>query len=149
MNYKIVNLEEKIITGISVRTSNKAKDISAKIGALWEKFFSEGIYASIENKVNDKSIGLYTNYEGDFNNDYDVVVCTEVSKENPNFENRIIPAGKYAKFIVKGDSKKDVAEFWGKLWNMDLPRKYSCDFEEYQPGGTLENCEIHIYISLI
>lgn len=149
MNYEIVNLEEKIVTGISTRTSNMDKDMSIKIGGLWGKFYGEGVYFSIENKVNDKAIGLYTNYEGDYMSNYDVVVCAEVCKENPSLDNRIIPAGKYAKFIVKGHMQKAVSEFWGKLWKMDLPRKYSADFEEYQPGGTMENSEIHIYISLI
>lgn len=141
-NYEIVNLKEKIVAGISVKTNNGDKEMCSKIGALWGKFFGEGIYASIENKVNDKLIGLYTNYEGDFNNDYDIVVCTEVSKENPNFENRIIPAGKYAKFIVKGGTEA-VGAFWKQLWGMRLPRKYDCDFEEYQDKET-----VYIYISL-
>lgn len=149
MNYEIVNLEEKIITGISTRTNNGDKEMCSKIGALWGKFFGEGIYESIENKVNDKCIGLYTNYEGDFNNDYDVVICTEVSKENPNFENRIIPAGKYAKFVLKGNRNIIVGEFWKQLWGMHLPRKYSGDFEEYQPGDSIENSEVHVYISLL
>ncbi len=34
-----------------------------------------------------------------------------------------------------------------QLWNMDLPRSYVCDFEEYQ-DGEMENAEIHIYIGL-
>ena len=149
MNYEIVNLKEKIVAGVSTRTSNMDKDMSIKIGGLWEKFYGDGVYFSIENKINDKAIGLYTNYEGDFMNTYDVIVCAEVYKENPSLDNRIIPEGKYAKFIVRGHMQKAVSEFWSKLLQMDLPRSYIADFEEYQPGGTMENAEIHIYISLI
>ena len=149
MNYEIVNLKEKIVAGVSTRTSNMDKDMSIKIGGLWEKFYGDGVYFSIENKINDKAIGLYTNYEGDFMNTYDVIVCAEVYKEIPSLDNRIIPEGKYAKFIVRGHMQKAVSEFWSKLLQMDLPRSYIADFEEYQPGGTMENAEIHIYISLI
>ena len=43
---------------------------------------------------------------------------------------------------------KDVAAFWEKLWAMDLPRAFTADFEEYQPGGDMQHAEIHIYIAL-
>ncbi|CEJ73498.1 AraC family transcriptional regulator [[Clostridium] sordellii] len=36
-----------------------------------------------------------------------------------------------------------------KLWKMNLDRKYSCDFEEYQNNDEdIQNQEIHIYISI-
>lgn len=60
---------------------------------------------------------------------------------------RTIPAGKYAKFIVTGNVQKAVAEFWVQLWQMELPRAFVCDFEEYQ-NEEMENAEIHIYIGL-
>ena len=40
-----------------------------------------------------------------------------------------------------------VAEAWQKIWQLDLPRFFECDFEEYQ-NGDMENAEIHIYIGL-
>ncbi|NME84147.1 effector binding domain-containing protein [Clostridium sp. SM-530-WT-3G] len=60
---------------------------------------------------------------------------------------KIIPEGKYAKFIIIGHQVKAVQEFWRKLWKMDLNRSYKCDFEEYQ-NESMENAEIHIYISI-
>ncbi|MGI6049514.1 MAG: GyrI-like domain-containing protein [Acetivibrionales bacterium] len=83
--------------------------------------------------------------------EYDVMVCCEVEDTTSlpeNTDSEIIPSGKYAKFIVHGHVQKAVAEFWMKLWSMNLDRKFTCDFEEYQPGGDMENAEIHIYISL-
>lgn len=62
---------------------------------------------------------------------------------------KIIPKGKYAKFVIKGDVQKSVGEAWGKIWQMDLKRKYDCDFEEYQNNSQdMQNQEIHIYIGL-
>lgn len=83
--------------------------------------------------------------------EYDVMVCCEVEDTTSlpeNTDSEIIPSGKYAKFIVHGHVQKAVAEFWMKLWSMNLDGKFTCDFEEYQPGGDMENAEIHIYISL-
>lgn len=109
------------------------------------------MYEGILNKQNDKSIGLYTNYESDANGAYDMMVCCEVVDTSglpAGVNAQKIPAGKYAKFVVHGDVQQAVMEFWTKLWSMDLDRKYSCDFEEYQNSCGGNNAEIHIYISL-
>jgi len=151
MDYELVQLEEKKVVGLRVRTSNADPNMSSIIGMAWQRFFGEGIYASIPGKKNDKSIGLYANYENGASGAYDVMVCCE-AEETANlpkgFDSEIIPSGKYAKFIVRGHVQKAVGEFWMKLWSMDLDRKFSCDFEEYQGGGDMENAEIHVYISV-
>lgn len=158
MNYEIVYLEEKTVAGLRIRTSNSDPNMSRKIGELWQKFFEAGIFQSIPGKQNDKSIGLYTNYEMDVNHPYDVMVCCEVDADNDalssslsaasGVESETIAAGKYAKFVVHGHMQQAVAEFWTKLWAMNLDRKYSSDFEEYQSGGDMNHAEIHIYIAL-
>lgn len=151
MDYEIVYLEEKTVAGLKIRTSNGDENMTKDIGQLWQDFYMKGIYQAIPNKKNDKAIGLYTNYESDVNGEYDVVVCSEIEKISnlpDEIYTQIIAAGKYAKFIVKGDMHKAVGKFWIKLWNMDLDRKYSCDFEEYQSDDDMNNAEIHIYISL-
>ena len=151
MNYEIVQLKEKKVAGLRIRTSNSDPNMSSSIGTTWQRFFAEGIYQSIHDKKNDKSIGLYTNYENGINGAYDVMVCCEVDDTTSlreNVESEIIPSGKYAKFIIYGHVEKAVAEFWMKLWSLELDREYLCDFEEYQGGEDMENAEIHIYISL-
>lgn len=158
MNYEVVYLEEKKVAGLRIRTSNSDPNMSRSIGELWQKFFEDGIFQSIQGKQNDKSIGLYTNYEMDVNHPYDVMVCCEVETDNVRLSSQLsaasvveletIAAGKYAKFVVHGHMQQAVAEFWTKLWSMDLDRRYSSDFEEYQSGGDMDNAEIHIYIAL-
>lgn len=147
MNYEIVDVEEKTVAGLRVRTSNNDPNMSRSIGELWQRFYQDGIYQSIPGKRNDKSIGLYTHYETDVNGAYDVMVCCEV-ESSAEIQKETIPAGKYAKFIVRGHVQQAVAEFWTKLWSMELDRKFTSDFEEYQSGGDMENAEIHIYIAL-
>ena len=83
--------------------------------------------------------------------DYDMFVCCEVDKaaQMPeNLETTVIPKGNYAKFVVKGNMVTAVQEFWMELWSMDLKRTYLADFEEYQPGGDMDNSEIHMYIGI-
>ena len=42
---------------------------------------------------------------------------------------------------------KAVAAAWQEIWQMDLPRSFVCDFEEYQ-DDQMEDTEIHIYVGL-
>lgn len=150
MDYEIITLTEKTVAGISARTSNAAPDMGTKIGGLWQQFYSPDFFPIIKNKATELSYGIYTDYADRENGDYTVMVACEVTNaENlpKNAEVRKIPAGKYARFIVKGNVKTAVMEFWQKLWKMELDRSFVCDFEEYH-SADMENSEIHIYIGL-
>ena len=78
MNYEVVELEEKMVAGISARTSNDAPDAGMVIGSLWGRFFEEGIFFNISNKVNEKSIGLYSDYNDENMQEYQITVGCEV-----------------------------------------------------------------------
>lgn len=150
MEYEIVTLEEKIAVGISARTNNASPDMSAVIGDLWNRFYNEGVYASIPKKENAKALGIYTDYAGDETADYTLIVACETSEEPEGeaYTVRRIPAGQYAKFVVRGDMVQAVAQAWAEIWQMNLPRAFQCDFEEYQNDDMGEHAEIHIYIGL-
>lgn len=150
MEYEIVNLEAKTVVGVAARTNNNAPDMGKIIGGLWTQFYQNGIYAAIQNKKNEKALGIYTEYAGREMDDYTVEVACEVTgaKDVPEGTRTLeIPAGKYAKFIVHGNMMQAVADFWAELWKMDLNRSFACDFEEYQDCEE-ENATIHIYIGL-
>lgn len=151
MNYEIVNLEEKKVIGLIARTNNSSPEMGNVIGGLWNRFYEEGVYTSIPSKRNAKALGIYTDYEGGAMDDYSIMVACEVTEASDlpqGTVTRDIPAGSYAKFIVKGDMRTAVADCWMKIWSMDLPRTFACDFEEYQDDCMDENAEIHIYIGL-
>lgn len=64
-------------------------------------------------------------------------------------ESIIIQKGKYAKFVITGDVQNSVGQAWQEIWNMELKRKYTYDFEEYQNNSKdMQKQEIHIYIAL-
>lgn len=145
MNYEVVNLEKKIIVGISAITGDNDPEMGKIIGGLWEKLYQGGVYPAIKNKVNEYAIGLYSDYTAD---GYCVTAGNEVFKaENPDLTVKTIPAGKYAKFSVHGHMEKAVAEAWTEIWQMNLDRSFTGDFEEYR-NADFENCDIDIYIAL-
>jgi len=152
MKYEIVELEEKVVTGIKIKTTNQDGKAIQDIGMTWQKLFANGIYEKIPNKINGKTIGLYTEYEGDYTRPYTFIAGAEVSQEvqiGEEIESIVIPKGKYAKFVITGDVQNSVGKAWQEIWNMDLKRKYTCDFEEYQNNSEdMQKQEIHIYIAL-
>lgn len=150
MEYEVVDLKEKIVVGLCARTNNNAPDMGMVIGGLWQRFYQNGIHDAIKNKKNEKALGIYTDYAGNEMDDYTAEVGCEVTaaKDLPGGTvTTVIPAGRYARFVVKGDMQKAVAEFWMQLWKLNLNRSFCCDFEEYQDCEE-ENATIHIYIGL-
>ena len=145
MNYEIVTLKEKTLLGLSARTANDDPNMGEIIGGLWKKLFTEGVYESIKNKSNDYSIGLYSDYS---DNTYSITVGAEVSENNnPELIKKTIPAGKYAVFSIEGNMVTAVAQSWNEIWQTDLDRSYTGDFEEYLNSDP-ENAKIKIYIAL-
>ncbi|KAF5044704.1 Integron-associated effector binding protein [anaerobic digester metagenome] len=146
MNYKIVTLGEKKVVGVAARTGNMEPDMQTVIGGLWQQFYQGNVCEKIEVKVSDYAYGIYSDYKGET---YQVTVGAEVSEfsENEGLISLIIPKGRYAKFQIVGDMVKDVANAWVQIWQMDLKRIYTADFEEYVAyDGT--NSTVNIYIAV-
>ncbi len=156
MQYEMVVLEEKSVIGLMKKTTNQDGKALTDIGMVWQTFFGDQGYAAIPNKKNAKTIGLYTDYEGDFTAPYHFLACCETEKDTGVYGalvKRTIAAGKYAKFIVTGDVQRAVGAFWSELWqkadHLGFERGYTYDFEEYQNiSEDMTNQEIHIYISV-
>ena len=137
MNYKIVELPEITVCGLSARTNNSSPDMGKVIGGLWQQFYG-GIFQQIGGRKNDYAMGIYT-----------VMTAfeTDGSSTPEGTVTRTFPAGKYAEFTVFGNMVTAVGEFWQELWKLDLPRSYVFDFEQYR-SNDCDNCEIHIFIGL-
>ena len=145
MNYEVVELKEKKIVGVNAETSNADPKMGEIIGGLWTDLYQGGVIAKIKNKSSQFAIGLYSDYT---ENGYQVTAGCEVSEAaNPELTTKVIPAGKYAKFEIHGDMKQAVGEAWGEIWQMNLDRTYTGDFEEYV-DDCMENATIYIYIAI-
>jgi len=151
MNYDQVMLEGKTVTGKRIRTRNDDPGMPLAIGNLWQTFYTDGTSGRIAGTQNVNPLGLYTNYEDGARGFYDLLVCFETDEKSAQPEDLItrrIPAGKYAKFVVSGNTPRDVGAFWGSLWAMNLDRKFDSDYEEYIVAQSGETTEVHVYISL-
>lgn len=138
----IQHIESFEVTGFSIRTTNAGEmDAStAKIGRLWGKFYSNALpKLNTESKV----YGVYTNYESDFSDSFDVIACADsLSLESLEESVKIkIKSGQYLTFSAQGEMPQTVISLWDKIWDFfssAYSRAYTTDFEYYKSESEVE-----------
>ena len=148
-NVKIKSFD---IIGIAIRTTNENEKAATDIPALWAKFMQENILDKIPNKIDNAIYAIYTEYEGDYTQPYTTILGCKVSSTSNLPEGMVaksLGGENYAKFVAKGDLTKGIVyNKWNEIWNMDLARSYSADFEIY--GSKAQNpqeAEVEIFIA--
>ena len=141
------------VIGISVRTTNENNQAASDIGSLWGRFMTEDILQKIPNKLSDEILSIYTNYESDHTQAYDTILGCKVSSLDVIPEGMLsqsFDGGTYAKFVSKGDvTKGAIYNTWVEIWNTDLDRLYTADFEIY--GDKAKNpsdAEVDIFVAI-
>ena len=146
----IVQIEEKIIRGISVRTKNsdEMNPETAKIGQLYHKFDQD---ITVNYKEGARVYGVYYGYESDETGEFTVLAGSDrAESEKVPLEQVTIPAGKYLVFSGRGEMPQVVIDAWGQIWEYfsgsDTPHKraFTTDFENYKSPN-----EVEVYIAII
>lgn len=143
---KIVQIDEKQINGISVRTTNENEmsPDKARITSLWQTFDSK---VSVDYKNGKRVYGIYYNYESDANGEFTVLAGTDqIDTSSEELKKIKILPGKYLVFEAKGEMPQVVIDTWGKIWNYfsneesEYQRTYTTDFEYYKNQNEIEVC---------
>lgn len=147
---KVVHVDEKLIKGISVRTTNTREfnPETSKIGRLYQVFDKK---VPVDYKNGARVYGVYYNYETDCSGEFSVLAGTDKFTElaTEPLEQVTLVNGNYLVFVAKGQVPQVVIDTWTKVWdyfaNEEAPyqRAYATDFEFYKSQD-----EIEIYISL-
>lgn len=141
------------VIGISVRTTNENGQSAKDIPILWQKFMSEGILDQIPNKINNSLYCIYTDYEKDHTKPYTTILGCKVENLNvvPNqMASKTIEDISCQKFVAKGDLMRGaVYNEWVKIWNSELERTFTADFEVYDERSlNPENAEVDIFVAV-
>ncbi|WP_428742457.1 GyrI-like domain-containing protein [Tenacibaculum sp.] len=141
------------IVGISVRTTNENQQAAKDIPVLWQRFMSENIAKQILNKSSDEIYAVYTDYESDYTKPYTTIIGCRVDEITDIPEGMIskkIEAPNYKKYVAKGNLNEGVVySKWIEIWNEDINRAYTSDFEVYGSKATdPTNAEIEIFIGI-
>lgn len=148
-----LTIESFKVIGISVRTTNKNNQVAKDIGDLWGRFINDKVLEAIPNKIDNTIYSIYTDYESDHTKPYTTILGCKVK----NFDTipvgmvgKSIKGGNYVKFSTKGDLMKDlVINKWFEIWEMDLNRLFTADFEVFgEKAQNPADAEIDILIAI-
>ncbi|OMQ12401.1 GyrI-like domain-containing protein [[Flexibacter] sp. ATCC 35103] len=141
------------VIGISVRTTNENGTSAKDIPVLWNKFMSEEIQHKIPGKVSQDLFCIYTDYEKDHTKPYTTILGCKVESLDFIPENMIgitIESAHYEQLIAKGNLAEGIVfNKWLEIWNSDLDRSFTADFEVYgEKTQNPKNAEVAIYIAI-
>ncbi|MCJ8292360.1 MAG: effector binding domain-containing protein [Crocinitomicaceae bacterium] len=141
------------LIGISIRTTNENGQSTKEIAELWQKFMSENIVSKIPNKIGNDVYSLYTEYESDCTKPYTTILGCKVENLD-NVPNGMVGSsfkgGNYIKTSAKGDLMQGmIVNHWAKIFEMDLERVYSADFEVFgEKAQNPSDAEVDFYVSV-
>lgn len=148
-----VKIEPFKVIGIAVRTTNENEQAAKDIPVLWEKFMKENVHEGIPNKIDNTVYSIYTDYEKDHTKPYTTLLGCKVENLDNIPEGMIgksFDGGDYIKFTAKGNLAEGlVINEWFKIWNMDLGRTFTADFEMYgEKAQNPSDAEVDILIAV-
>ncbi|GER17332.1 GyrI-like domain-containing protein [Variovorax boronicumulans] len=137
------------VAGLTVRTTNREEidPATARIGALWNRFFGEQTYESTPHRTSDTRIfSVYSAYESDAHGAFDMTAGVAVSD---GANSVAIEAGDYLVFTGRGEMPQMVIATWQRIWQYfeahpEIVRRYRSDFEAYEGPDAVA---IHIGVS--
>ncbi len=150
MHHTVENHRKKFFIGLELRTDNQKCSLEMPVHK--EKFFNQNILAKIPHKINGNILAVYTDYEGDYTQPYSWILGAEVSSldEIPaGLVGKVIPESKYAVFTTKGEFPQGLIGVWQAIWQSNLSRSYTTDFELYSPDfDPQKKPEVKVYIAI-
>ncbi|MBD9663468.1 GyrI-like domain-containing protein [Variovorax sp. VRV01] len=137
------------VAGLTVRTTNREENdpATARIGALWDLFFSEETYRTTPGRTGDARLfGVYSGYESDAHGAFDLTVGVAVSGAADGVA---LEAGNYLVFSGQGEMPQMLIATWQRIWQYfeahpEIVRRYRSDFEAYEGP---DKVAIHIGVS--
>jgi predicted transcriptional regulator YdeE len=153
VSYSLENEKKKCVIGMAIRTSNENFHKEAPI--LWERFHKAASSAKIANRLNDAILAVYSEYDGDYTLPFTYLIGYEVENLHAIAEGMKgieVSEASYAVFTASGPFPESMAKAWNRIWNADLKRLYTVDFEiytsDFNPFNPQHHPEVKIYIAV-
>ncbi|WP_080873308.1 GyrI-like domain-containing protein [Oceanobacillus timonensis] len=162
-NIKPVRIEKRpafTLAGVSAVTTNEAEQLgNGKIGALFERFFTENIGKQLGVNIREAGYyGCYFHYQQEDKGPYEIMLSVKVAADSvvPNLEGIqtfTVPEANYAVFVTeKGPIVEKVPQAWAAIWEWQkLPencRTFTGDFEYYAGDIDPADGQTEIYIAV-
>jgi predicted transcriptional regulator YdeE len=148
MEIALKKLKKLMVVGMVIETSNES---TTDIPNFWSSFFSNSSIDLIKNRVNQKLIAVYFDYQGDNTKPFKVLIGAEVSKVEGLSSNMLkleIPAQSYRhRNLREGKFPDKIIDAWKDVWLTKEARSYSFDLEVYDYTTNPLNPDIDLYIA--
>ena len=96
---------------------------------------NDKILEAIPNNIDNTVYSIYTNYERDQTKTYTTILGCKVGNLNDipsGMISKLFESGNYVKLSAKGDLMKSlIVNKWREIWEMDLDRTFTADFEVF------------------
>ena len=142
------------LVGIALpeKTTNKNQQSTTDIGAFWQTFMKENVASKIPGRVGEDVYAVYYDYEGDHTKQFGYFIGVPVGDDTtvPAGMTKLeIPKGKFEHFVAKGKMPDCMIDAWAQIWNSDINRRYTTDYEIYgSKSGDTENAEVDIFVAV-
>ena len=150
MQYESVFLPGFTVAGVSARVRNDRPEAFAQ---LWDEFRKADIPAALPQRRSDEVYSLYTQYESDHTGEFTLVIGYAVAdgvSVPDELDAHDVPAAHYAVIRAEGPMPQALIETWRAIWESDLQRTYTGDFDLYRQGvdGAPGPIDIHVAVDL-
>lgn len=141
------------VIGIEVRTTNQDGQATQDIPALWHRFMSNNLAATIPNKLSDDIYCLYTEYEKDHTLPYTTMIACKVASLDTipeGMTGKTIDGGYFTKYTAKGNLVQGaVYNEWKNIWATATNRAFTTDYEIYgAKAANPEDGEVDIFVGV-
>ena len=150
-----VSLREPFrVIGLQVRTSNEEEAKEGRIGALWQRFYAEGVSARIPQPLRPgEVIAVYSGYASDETGPFDLLVGAAVPAGTPapaGLTAQDVPGGRYLAILSpRGPIPGSVIDAWKQAWSQKSRRAFASDYEVYdQRARDMQSAQIELFVSV-
>jgi predicted transcriptional regulator YdeE len=142
-----------LVVGIKARTTDRIEAVgqTARIPALWRRFFVDDISSQIPEQLADSAvIAVYVDYADD-RGQYSLLIGRKVQtldRTPKGMAGVLVPAARYLCFTIGGPLSEAPVDAWQEIRQFfalshEYERAYTTDFEIHRPN------EVEIYVALI
>lgn len=146
-------LDEFVITGIAIRTSNLNGQAKLATGSLWNDFFVNNIPDKIPETLSPDIYTVYTAYEDDSESHYTAILGCRVkpgSRVPSDLVQVIVPASFYEIYTTIGKLPEAIISTWSSILESGTNRRYTADFDLYDSRASNPfNAEVITYVSVL
>ena len=121
------------------------------MGGLWGHFMGGNLREKITDRLSDDLYSVYFEYETDHMSYYTALLGCKVASDASipdGFKKIEIPESEYLIYSLSGEIPKIVGEAWQEIWEFDIDRTYTFDYDRYINNQGASSPEVKIYVAI-